>query len=415
MFLLNRFKQLGHQFVDAGTAFAVNSLISSYSNFVAVSTTDPIKLNHFFNYTVETYITEAYHIHFLGNFIILTVFLWLEKTRLKLPSIRGMVVYPKAFNFIFLAGILSLGIMYNGLPGFLGTIRQFFIQLLLAAILVLAWGSIRYRSWRIDIQLFTLFSLATIYNFLFSYLRVNMILPALALVLGLYWGYGTVKKLLTSIRVFPIYIFVALFISFFSYFGLNRSSIGAGSERLIAISQEVESIDATTSGSEFLTRFSTINQLTNVVNLTETKGFYNGQTLNYLGFAFIPRFLWPEKPVIAQGVWFAFEIGQALKTETWYNNSINMTIPGEFYLNFGWAGVVVGCFLFGGFWALLWRSTGFWERPRDFLGKIWGFYLLFLGFFGLGADLQILVTLIAMYLLFLFISKFIWGLLFART
>jgi hypothetical protein len=79
-----------------------------------------------------------------------------------------------------------------------------------------------------------------------------------------------------------------------------------------------------------------------------------------------------------------------------------MTIPGELYLNYGWNGVWVGLSLLGVFIAVLWGTTEFWIKPRNVLGTAFAFYMMWpwIGF-SLGADLQIVVTLIAVYLVLL--------------
>jgi hypothetical protein len=81
-------------------------------------------------------------------------------------------------------------------------------------------------------------------------------------------------------------------------------------------------------------------------------------------------------------------------------NSVNMTIPGELYLNYGWLGVVSGLGIFGWLLALLWDRAAFWRASANTLGSAFGYYLLWVGL-TMAADLQIVVTLIAMYLLFL--------------
>jgi hypothetical protein len=135
------------------------------------------------------------------------------------------------------------------------------------------------------------------------------------------------------------------------------------------------------------------------VYLVRRDGYRDGATLDYLGYAFIPRFLWPEKPLIAKGAWFALEIGQAYtRRDGSISNSVAMTIPGELYLNFGWPGVLVGCLLYGMLLGVFWTRTGFWEDPDNAFGSAFGFFLLWTAF-GLGADLQLLVTTTAVYLL----------------
>jgi hypothetical protein len=142
-----------------------------------------------------------------------------------------------------------------------------------------------------------------------------------------------------------------------------------------------------------LSRLTTINQLSQIGRLVDEEGYLRGQTLAYLAYAFIPRFLWPQKPAIAKAAWFALHIGLAyVRSDGQISNAINMTIPGELYLNYGWDGVFVGV-------AAFWRTTDFWSRPRSVLGTAFAFYLMWpwIGF-SLGGDLQILVTIIAVYL-----------------
>jgi len=115
--------------------------------------------------------------------------------------------------------------------------------------------------------------------------------------------------------------------------------------------------------------------------------------------------LWPDKPLIQIGAWFALEIGIGSKTSLGTaNNSINMTVAGELYLDFGWIGVILGSLLFGAFLAILWNSTRFYSSVYNITGTIFGGYLIILAT-GSYADLQVLVTLLSTYLIFLFIKK----------
>jgi hypothetical protein len=93
------------------------------------------------------------------------------------------------------------------------------------------------------------------------------------------------------------------------------------------------------------------------------------------------------------------EIGQAyMRRDGSISNSVAMTIPGELYLNFGWPGVVLGCLAYGMLLGVFWTRTGFWEDPDNAFGSAFGFFLLWTAF-GLGADLQLLITTTAVYLL----------------
>lgn len=77
-------------------------------------------------------------------------------------------------------------------------------------------------------------------------------------------------------------------------------------------------------------------------HVDSTGEFFNGR--NYLAplFVFIPRALWPDKPVLSLGNWVYREVyGYVGET------SVGQTIPGDLYMNFAVAGVLVGLALFG--------------------------------------------------------------------
>jgi hypothetical protein len=72
--------------------------------------------------------------------------------------------------------------------------------------------------------------------------------------------------------------------------------------------------------------------------------YAGGETLVEALLAFIPRILWPEKPVAAgSGTWVSRYTGITFDETT----SIGMGQVLEFYINFGTAGVVIGFLLLG--------------------------------------------------------------------
>ncbi|MCW3121120.1 MAG: hypothetical protein JWQ38_612 [Flavipsychrobacter sp.] len=155
-----------------------------------------------------------------------------------------------------------------------------------------------------------------------------------------------------------------------------------------------------------LDRSANLAQLTNVVKLVKQNGFYKGKASAPLVAALIPRFLWPDKPKIALGSWFALEIGAAYKADDGrINNSINMTIPGELYLDFGWVGLALGSLLMGMFVAAFWNSAKFYLSEYNLIGIIFGGYLLYAGFLNFGADLQVVLTMTSTYLSFWAVKK----------
>jgi hypothetical protein len=254
-----------------------------------------------------------------------------------------------------------------------------------------------------------------IYAAFFQFLRADVVAAVGALALGALFGARSIRVLKRK-EFIPVYIGAALFVTYFGAFAAARTQAGGMSRLVATYNIEAEVARAEVTGirarQTVLSRLTTFNQLSQIGRLAEDDGLLGGATLEYLGFAFVPRFLWPEKPVIAKGAWFALRIGQAnVSSDGQITNSVNMTVPGELYLNFGWLGVVVGCALFGALVAILWDRAHFWEGARNVTGSAFGFYLLWVWVaLSLGPDVQVVVTMIAMYLLLLAASVALtWG------
>ncbi|GHB31388.1 hypothetical protein GCM10008106_10150 [Mongoliitalea lutea] len=242
---------------------------------------------------------------------------------------------------------------------------------------------------------------------LFSYLRVEILLPFIVLILGFYLGANSLKPFFT-ISFVPIAIAIAFFFSIFELLGSYRENISTGFARLGQLNELYYSQNAVNEDPEYklsaFDRSSNLAQLSAAVDLVDNYGPYQGEASAPLLVAFIPRFLWPEKPKIALGVWYALELGVAIEVDDWFNNSVNMTIPGQLYLDFGWIGLIIGSIFTGILLQLLWKATDFYSPTFNLLGTFYGVYLLFSAFTGIGADLQIFVTFIAVYLILLVIS-----------
>ena len=73
------------------------------------------------------------------------------------------------------------------------------------------------------------------------------------------------------------------------------------------------------------------------------RGFSN-KTLHTAWMYFIPRAIWPEKPIL-YGPGLAFYRLLTGREEAW--SFLGLSIYGDLYWQFGWAGVIIGCFLFG--------------------------------------------------------------------
>jgi oligosaccharide repeat unit polymerase len=94
----------------------------------------------------------------------------------------------------------------------------------------------------------------------------------------------------------------------------------------------------TTSRLSMLESFSVI-----IKDISQSGEFWYGRYYVYFPIlVFVPRIIWQNKPVVDLGLWF---------TQTYWNpnafHSTAITYPGDFYLNFGLTGVLLGMFFTG--------------------------------------------------------------------
>lgn len=88
-------------------------------------------------------------------------------------------------------------------------------------------------------------------------------------------------------------------------------------------------------------RFYGFDSLTLAVGLTPSVyPHQNGATLENLAAGLVPRLLWPGKPQIGIGYWFAQVYWPVPQGATQVPQAV--THPGELWIDFGWAGVIVG-------------------------------------------------------------------------
>jgi hypothetical protein len=395
------------------------SLLIAYCFYVAAVSFANIALlitlaaGHFsvYHYLVPRYTSEGSMIWCLGNSFLYTGFQLagsrsLPKISFELTSQRKLTFYYRFLLVMALYGVAGGRMGIGALATLMSVVSS--IGIMFFARIWGATGSVTFRNRAITITLLRL-----VQALLFSFLRSELLLPIIALFVGYHIGRPNFKQIL-SIGSIPYLIVFLLFASIFSFMGKNRSNLGVGWDRMGEIIQIVDGtapkMDQNDEHDEekygLLDRIAVLAQLTNIERLVQEKGYYNGAASEPLLLALIPRFLWPEKPSIALGSWFALEIGQGIKQDNnKVNNSINMTIPGELYMDFGWIGLAIGSFLFGGFLALLWNSTNFYLSSYNITGILFGGYLFVDALQGIGADLEIYFTMLALYLLFFIFRK----------
>lgn len=377
---------------DVSTTYAFLLLITSAAHIVALSglSDDPWFFTKFYS---EELSGNAIFIFNAGSIVILETMRFFIRSEDSLGSSQARNLKLK-FWPIFL-GSLTIFIASNYIGTFLGaigSIGSFIAIIVQGSILLLSFiaHSTRKNVW--VILLYTVF--LSVWALQYSYLRMTILIPWVA------YLSGDIIASRSLYRIHPyskwmVVMALIVFPPLFTFLGNEREEL-YGKEKLSA-SVNALSLEQNVEGQSITSRLSIIPQMSNILLLTRKNGFYNGETLDYFKYVFVPRFIWPDKPLIRQGQWFAVEIGNAYYNKQGKaNNSINMTVPGEFYLNFGWPGLVAGCFLFGWLMAAIWNATDY----NTLFGWVFRFYLIFLGLFSLGADLQIIPTLVAYVILF---------------
>jgi hypothetical protein len=127
-------------------------------------------------------------------------------------------------------------------------------------------------------------------------------------------------------------------------------------DELVSAGEITREVDWTSSADAFFQRIFAPTPVGYLVSQVRMFGFRHGETMDYMAYAFVPRPLWPDKPVVTRGQWFdAYVNGVAVNEQ---GNSLGQTNAGELYWNFGIPGVVAGMFVMGLLLGWLWRMAG---------------------------------------------------------
>ncbi|MDB5273293.1 MAG: hypothetical protein JWO58_1660 [Chitinophagaceae bacterium] len=397
----------GSKEINFITVYSVFTLVYCYGNYKVISsigTPDELLYDY---YLIKENMAEGLFFTYLANVsCVLGFYYYMTKIKKPIGPIYTMNIELKKKQINYINNIVTAinVIMLAGNVPY-ATIFPFLIT---ALFFLTRYAFKNDDKWLISMCITNTFILS-INGLLFDYLRMSTIGPSIAFVIAAFFGKETIEGLFKK-TMYPIYGLLIATVLIFSFMGKIRNKV-SGYEKLTSVVEElnktileenVEIEDETGEEEEsFEARVSNINQTTQVVRVVEEDGFYHGESMAYLSYAFIPRALWKDKPVIAQGVWFALRIGKAYVHEGGAaNNSINMTSAGELYLNFGLAGVIVGMFIIGGLAAYMWLISGFADSANNVLGGMFGLYLFYLATSTFGVDLQFLVTMISYFCLF---------------
>lgn len=125
-------------------------------------------------------------------------------------------------------------------------------------------------------------------------------------------------------------------------FGLVAVSLAAGlTVGLVALSAYMTVLRGTDAGlfAQIVgsTYFLDINAAIMVTDRVTPPMFLLGESYGWWTYGWVPRAFWLDKPAIDLGVFFKRDVMQIAT-----GGAFNVTGPGEAFINFGWAGVLVG-------------------------------------------------------------------------
>jgi hypothetical protein len=111
--------------------------------------------------------------------------------------------------------------------------------------------------------------------------------------------------------------------------------------------------------------------------------YQGGWSIGYIFIAYVPRVLWPGKPLLTCGQWVTDNYGAGLIAGV--RSATGPSWVGEFYFNFGMAGVIGGMFLLGVLIRMLHESVFHQDAPVP--ARWLGVIFIFNGVLGLGGNL----------------------------
>ena len=388
--------------------YAVTVLIT-VSNILLINKVDS-PTNITYAWIVKDYIDISCLIWSVGCTVFAIGYLIFK--RFSFPSVVYIVnddINDKIFYFVLTIAILLPAL--KSLLSILGSLQSILRLPALMAILYFArmWSSTGLKKY--GVYAMTMFLVQTIIALNLAYLRYELIVPSITFFIGYFSGQKKIGSFI-SYKIVPFLLVFGFYAAIVGSLGNVRGDFASGIADLY-FSDNADDAKVTYDEDKYsedrggiLDRSAVLAQITCVVKMVNDNGFYDGAASAPMVIALVPRVLWPDKPAIRLGTWFALSAGLAFKNdEGIINNSVNMTIPGQMYLDFGWMGVVIGCLLFGGFMSMVWNAIGFFVSPYNIIGMILGGYTLLTSITSVSVDLQILVTMLSVYLTFLTIKK----------
>jgi hypothetical protein len=270
----------------------------------------------------------------------------------KTPPAVWQAPAPKAMWWTYgLTLVIYIGLGSGAAPGFLGTSVQLMKYFSIGAIAVLLGGRTDYalggrRSWLPLIALIPLYMFA-----LRSGMKGEVAQVSLTILLPAVKNLNRARLLLLGGFV----VFVVLFVFPFSQAwrqanwdglsGYENADVSTVASRVFS-SWEQDGLLETAVGStvQWLSRASTAESGGQVMQIVEQDGLIGPVLIEGLTTIFVPRFLWPDKPIYMP----------ATSPET-ATTSTAMMLPTELYWMFGILGVLFGMSLLAVLYSYIWR------------------------------------------------------------
>ncbi len=169
--------------------------------------------------------------------------------------------------------------------------------------------------------------------------KTEVLLPLLVFTIGVVSQRLTLARLIFSAAAITAFFFALAPLVSDARDSFNQAAAGGGQ---VTTGARLQIVAAAAGGSEVgasdeplqsgLLRFSYLNAATLAINLYD-RGRPGNSFENVLA-TFIPRILWPDKPILNTGQEFAM-----LATGRFANNSVSPGLFAEAYWNFGWLGI----------------------------------------------------------------------------
>lgn len=163
--------------------------------------------------------------------------------------------------------------------------------------------------------------------------------------------------------------------------------------------------DLTEATSSATTRADFIHQVAHIYSMTPSVVPYQyGNTYSFFAVSFIPRILWPDKPTAGSANGF-YAVTYGVSTEEGARTTtFGVSILGEAFMNFGWAGVILVMLLQGILIGALHHSFGGQVSGPGGQAVFLAFFVYFLNGIGSSAEIMfggIIQNLLCGYILLL--------------